>query len=141
MAIADWTLTPSAQIPFEWSTAGNPGGCAHWFGTYSGSALATSSIARNITIPVGYTKIQLQFDMYHTITTGGAYLFISDIGTMFSDGGWSPTVSSEWQTSPVIDVTPYMPVGDRTFKLSILANNVNIVNNFTVDNIKLIGVI
>jgi len=145
MAIADWTLTPNTEIPFEWSTKGNPGGCAHWWSTFAGANWEGASITRSITIPTDYTKIQFQFDEYVTYFNSNiliwGVLVSTDIGTILTGATWIPTVANEWQTSTSVDATAMLPAGTRTLKIEIAAANVTTLRHMYIDNIKLIGVI
>ncbi len=124
MAIADWTLTPTTQMPFDWSLKGNLGGCAHWRSELSWDIYGYippteySSLTMNIIIPLQYAKIQFECDAFASGLQGAFNLtLISDITNTPISG--LPSILDTWATTPTLDVTNLFPAGSRTLELRI----------------------
>ena len=80
MAIADWTYEGDTNycIPSIQSSGGNPGGCIYYDLDHLNASLTADSFGgyyRNVTIPSGYDKYILQYDMYgeNTASIGAWY--------------------------------------------------------------------
>ena len=147
MAIADWTYEGDTTycIPSIQSTGGNPGGCILYdIDARTSTPPVSGGYFRNVTIPSGYDKYMLSFDVYPdwSQSTPGAGIFyyilkINDIkiyewDVHLNTQTWS-TITGDISNSITLDASNKIHIGWECRSTN------NAIIDMKIDNVKIIG--
>ena len=146
MAIADWTYEGDTTycIPSIQSSGGNPGGCILYdIDATSSTPPVSGGYYRNVTIPSGYDKYMLSFDIYPYWPTGpGKNIFlyivkINDIKIYEWDvyeriNAWS-TITGDISNAITVDASNKIHIGWECRSTN------NAIIDMKIDNVKIIG--